>query len=638
MYADKFEATRRAFKSDIAAAGLAPDVQHELVSQLEGYAGYFRTYVALAGEIRAGVTEYSKATGAIEPVLDQLSVSAFANAMATRDRVHASAQAGELTTVTVSLGALLLGVVVALLIARRISRSVSDCLDFSTRVARGDFAARIDSGGSKEFATLAMALNGMTGALQEREAGLQRAQSMARLGHIVTGPDGSFESWSVALERILGFDAARMPRTTRAWVEIVHPEDRAMFRGRCLHASRQHARADVNYRVQRPDGVWIELLQVMEPLEQASEAGQQGRWFNTIQDVTEQAEQQRKIARLTRLYSVLSGINAAIVRIHERTELLEQVCRIAVEEGAFRMAWIGLLDTDSLDGSIVAWYGGSKQRLEKIHFSARADAKESEQPACVAVREKRPVVCNDVAADPAMAGCRAELIAESHRALAAFPLIVADRVIGVIALAAGEAGFFDAQELSFLGDPAGDIGFGLEFIGKEEQLNYLAYYDALTALSAQGRFTDWPRQRRRSTAAMASSRAREHRSGPVHPACRRNWPDCSGRRVGAQHSMQASTDLACRRFQRPVSCGQPVGAPISPLRHCASRSRRAGPIRPEAAMSRARADGEPSDQRHRFRPAVGVDSCGRSRRWASVFCWMTSAPVFQPKLFEALSL
>ena len=45
---------------------------------------------------------------------------------------------------------------------------------------------------------------------------------------------------------------------------------------------------------------------------------------------------------MARVRAVLSGINAAIVRIRERQKLFEDACRIAVDEGRFQMAWVGL--------------------------------------------------------------------------------------------------------------------------------------------------------------------------------------------------------------------------------------------------------------------------------------------------------
>ena len=70
--------------------------------------------------------------------------------------------------------------------------------------------------------------------LVEREAGLRRAQLMAKLAHVITGPDGSFESWSETLAHIIG---RTPPRSTRAWLRLLHPDDRRSFRQRAIEAA-----------------------------------------------------------------------------------------------------------------------------------------------------------------------------------------------------------------------------------------------------------------------------------------------------------------------------------------------------------------------------------------------------------------
>jgi PAS domain S-box-containing protein len=62
--------------------------------------------------------------------------------------------------------------------------------------------------------------------LREREARLHRAQTLARLAHVITRPDGSFEDWSQTLPALIGVAAARLPATTREWIERIHPDDR----------------------------------------------------------------------------------------------------------------------------------------------------------------------------------------------------------------------------------------------------------------------------------------------------------------------------------------------------------------------------------------------------------------------------
>src|SRR5712671_3216157 len=52
-------------------------------------------------------------------------------------------------------------------------------------------------------------------ARQNAEAGLARAQLMAKLAHVVTGPGGAFESWSDSVAQLLGIEGKDVPKTTR---------------------------------------------------------------------------------------------------------------------------------------------------------------------------------------------------------------------------------------------------------------------------------------------------------------------------------------------------------------------------------------------------------------------------------------
>jgi diguanylate cyclase (GGDEF)-like protein/PAS domain S-box-containing protein len=202
----------------------------------------------------------------------------------------------------------------------------------------------------------------------------------------------------------------------------------------------------------------------------------------SIRDITERREQQNRIARLTRIHAMMSGINAAIVRLHDRNLFLQEACRIAAREGEFLSSWIGLLDPASGEGRVVAWGGGEDSYISRVRFTAQSDANYAARPASVAVRTGKTVVVNDIATEPGYADARDELLGKRHLSMAAFPLKVDDRVVGVMALFAGEKNFFDEQELKLLDGLAGDIGFGLKYIEKEEQLTYLAYYDPLTGL------------------------------------------------------------------------------------------------------------------------------------------------------------
>jgi len=59
-----------------------------------------------------------------------------------------------------------------------------------------------------------------------------------------------------------------------------------------------------------------------------------------VQDITVHKETQLSNVRLNNLYTASSQINAAIMRIRDRTELFQEVCRIAVMYGRFHLVWV----------------------------------------------------------------------------------------------------------------------------------------------------------------------------------------------------------------------------------------------------------------------------------------------------------
>ena len=132
--------------------------------------------------------------------------------------------------------------------------------------------------------------------LREREEALQRAQVMARLGHVVTGPGGTIESWSETLPALVGREPAEMPRTIREWLQAVHPDDVSALREQLQQLEGKPSRAEFAYRVHRRDGTWVNLQQATVPL--APEAGGVGpRWFGTLQDVTAQKQAEAELER-----------------------------------------------------------------------------------------------------------------------------------------------------------------------------------------------------------------------------------------------------------------------------------------------------------------------------------------------------
>jgi diguanylate cyclase (GGDEF)-like protein/PAS domain S-box-containing protein len=208
------------------------------------------------------------------------------------------------------------------------------------------------------------------------------------------------------------------------------------------------------------------------------------------EDITEQKRAEVRIKRLNRVYAVMSGINTLIVRTLDRQELFDEACRITVEQGRFRLAWIGLLDANGVDVTLVARAGIDDGYIDNIRLTARENVPDGCALVARALREKTLVVCNDIDTDPQMARWREEALRRGYRSVVVLPLQFADKVLGVVSLYAAEKDFFDTEEMKLLTELAGDIAFAIDHIEKAEKLNYLAYYDVLTGLANRSLFLE----------------------------------------------------------------------------------------------------------------------------------------------------
>lgn len=320
-------------------------------------------------------------------------------------------------------------------------------------------------------------------ALRERESALQRAQVLARLAHVVTLPDGRFESWSETFPELIGVDPARIPTDVRGWIDLLHPDDRPVFRERSIAAARSGQRVDMICRLPHADAGWRHIRQVLEPIRAADGSGRVERWFNTLLDISEHARSELRVRRLNRVHEVLSGINSLIVRVRNRQELFQEACRIAVNAGAFNTAWIGQIDAISGHGRVVAAAGIDEAVTRSDRLTARHCLLDTQGPALRAIGQKAPVIFNDLAQDIGRSELGDVLLAQGHKSAAWLPLFCDGAAVGVINLLSAEVGVFDDDELKLLLQLADDISFALDHLAKEERLSYLASYDALTGLA-----------------------------------------------------------------------------------------------------------------------------------------------------------
>jgi len=175
-----------------------------------------------------------------------------------------------------------------------------------------------------------------------------------------------------------------------------------------------------------------------------------------------------QVTALNRLYTVLSATNRAIIRIHDKNELLKEICRIAVDDGGFTMVWAGIANPANHLIEPVAVHGPFEGYLDRIRI-AMDDRPGNRGPTSTAFREGTPTVCNDIVTDERMKPVWEPARKRGFRALAAFPFALDTRNAGVITFYASEPGFFTDQIIRLLEEQSQDLSFAFTIFDHEEQ-------------------------------------------------------------------------------------------------------------------------------------------------------------------------
>lgn len=211
-------------------------------------------------------------------------------------------------------------------------------------------------------------------------------------------------------------------------------------------------------------------------------------------EIAQRKEYEARVVRLNRLYSVLSGINTAIVRVREIQELFNEACRIAVVHGGFAFAWIGMLEGNTRIITPVARMGQGNDELFQLNLSLMS-APEGTPLVEDLFTHLKPFICNDLIADKRMEGLHNVALAHGYLSMAILPLVLEGQLVGTLTLYTPETGFFDEEEIALLIEMAGDISFAMDHLKKEERINYLAFFDAVTELPNRALFLDRVNQR-----------------------------------------------------------------------------------------------------------------------------------------------
>jgi diguanylate cyclase (GGDEF)-like protein/PAS domain S-box-containing protein len=182
-------------------------------------------------------------------------------------------------------------------------------------------------------------------------------------------------------------------------------------------------------------------------------------------DATVHRHAELVLRKLYRELRLLSDCNQLLIRATDEHSLLDAICRVIVERGGYRLAWVGFAVDDagrSVHPVAIAGHDAQYVRLAGVSWG---DGARGRGPTGRAIRNRTVEIGRDIDADPLFAPWRDAAAERGFVSSIALPLITSSGRTGALSIYSSDPSAFDSAEVRLLTELAHDMAFGVETLG-----------------------------------------------------------------------------------------------------------------------------------------------------------------------------
>jgi PAS domain S-box-containing protein len=307
--------------------------------------------------------------------------------------------------------------------------------------------------------SLSLEIRDRTLARQEVLLSQQRFQSVASATNDTIW-DWNLETddhwWYDGTSKLFGSSASEKCGFSMDWIQRIHPDDRERVVSGIYQAiGRGDAHWSDEYRFISDDGKVAHVLDRGQVIRDST--GKGVRMVGGMMDLTEKKAAERELARSHRALRMLSSCNEMLLRAPDETALLEEACRIAVEVGGYRAAWVGYVMEDDPQ-RIVPRVRAGEMPGDLPHISPFQAVEMADGGA---VSAAQPVAIADVPHAADIPGFAEHARKCGHPGAVNLPLVAEGRLIGALCLLGADSQPVGADEIQVLREMANDLSFGI---------------------------------------------------------------------------------------------------------------------------------------------------------------------------------
>ena len=173
------------------------------------------------------------------------------------------------------------------------------------------------------------------------------------------------------------------------------------------------------------------------------------------------AESQESLRKVNRTLRSFSECTKAITRTDDEQQLMQGICRICVEVGGHRMAWVALRENNiQKDVSLAAHWGAENCFSNNIKASW-GDTELGQGPAGTAIRTGKITVFQNLKTNPLYRPWRDMAEKCGYGSCISLPLMDGGLAFGALIILDQKPNAFDLEEAELLEELAGDLAYGI---------------------------------------------------------------------------------------------------------------------------------------------------------------------------------
>lgn len=183
--------------------------------------------------------------------------------------------------------------------------------------------------------------------------------------------------------------------------------------------------------------------------------------LHILEDVTQVRQAEKSVRRTRQALKVVSACIRDMSQAKDESEMLQTVCRVAVESGSYRLAWVGNAEHDESKTVRPVASHGYKKGLAQLPHVTWDDTGSGQGPMGIAIRTGKTCVAQDIINDPKFGFWHSYAAQNNLASAVGLPLYSGGNAWGGLVLGLDEAFAFSEEEVAVLEVLSASVTFGV---------------------------------------------------------------------------------------------------------------------------------------------------------------------------------